>query len=194
MFRTFIYPSSGACDCASTCNTDTTPTQPHRNTHRTKNNTTNVVIQQNSCKLLMDILMSETCWAHKKWNKITSDIKLVFYSTIAMIHCPINIIFYFCWSGLPRILRSRNVRRNVHFWLSCKYCEQALKDNKPTHKTIRFTKAPLLLFCRGYGKLIKWNPIIQSGTVQTLLAYCGSYQPGLSECKLYSNAIGLCWR
>ena len=46
------------------CNTDTTPTQPHRNsnTHRTKNNTTNVVIQQNSRKLLMmDILMSETC-------------------------------------------------------------------------------------------------------------------------------------
>ena len=49
---------------ASACNTDTTPTQPHRNsnTHRTKNNTTNVVIQQNSRKLLMmDILMSETC-------------------------------------------------------------------------------------------------------------------------------------
>ena len=39
-------------------------TQPHRNsnTHRTRNNTTNVVIQQNSRKLLMmDILMSETC-------------------------------------------------------------------------------------------------------------------------------------
>ena len=31
---------------------------------------------------MMDILMSETCWAHKKWNKIASDIKLVFYSTI----------------------------------------------------------------------------------------------------------------
>jgi len=46
------------------CNTDTTPTQPHRNsnTHRTKNNTTDVVIQQNSRKLLMtDILMPETC-------------------------------------------------------------------------------------------------------------------------------------
>jgi len=46
------------------CNTVTTPTQPHRNsnTHRTKNNTTNVIIQQNSRKLLMvDILMSETC-------------------------------------------------------------------------------------------------------------------------------------
>ena len=55
--------------CASACNMDTTPTKPHRNsnTHRTKNNTTNVVIQQNSRKLIMmDILMSETCWAHKK--------------------------------------------------------------------------------------------------------------------------------
>jgi len=111
MFRTLIYPSSGACDysvelphwsycswfdvcwscihvagwsSASACNMDTTPTQPHwnSNTHRTKNNTTNVVIQQNSRKLpMMDILMSETCWAHKKWNKIAGDIKLVFYSS-----------------------------------------------------------------------------------------------------------------
>jgi len=51
------------------CNTDTTPTQPHRNsnTHRTKNNMTNVVIQQNSRKLLMmGVLVSETCRAHKK--------------------------------------------------------------------------------------------------------------------------------
>jgi len=98
--------SSGACDYSvelphwsycSACNTDTTPTQPHRNpnTHRTKNNTTNVVIQQNSRKLLMtDILMSETCWAHKKWNKIASDIKLVFYSSnITMMHCAINLRF-----------------------------------------------------------------------------------------------------
>jgi len=95
---------------AEACNTDTTPTQPHwnSNTHWTKNNTTNVVIQQNSRKLLMmDILMSETCWAHKKWNqipcwahkkwnKIASDIKLVFYSsTITMMHGPINIRFIF---------------------------------------------------------------------------------------------------
>ena len=82
---------------ASACNTDTTPTQPNRisNTHRTKNNTTNVVIQQISRKLLMmDTLMSETCWTHKKWNKIASDIKLVFYSsTIKMMHGPINIRF-----------------------------------------------------------------------------------------------------
>jgi len=74
--------------CASACNTDTTPTQPHRfsNTHRTKNNTTNVVIQQNSRELIMmDILMSETCWAHKKWNKIASDIKLVFHSSTTFL-------------------------------------------------------------------------------------------------------------
>ena len=111
MFRTLIYPSSGACDYSvelphwsywssirvAGCNTDTTPTQPHRssNTHRTKNNTTNVVIQQNSRKLLMmDILVSETCWAHKKWKKIANDMKLVFYSsTITMMHGPINIGF-----------------------------------------------------------------------------------------------------
>jgi len=80
MFRTLIYPSSGA----EACNTDATPTQPHRNsnTHQNKKNTINVVIQENSHKLLMmDILMSETCWARKKWNKIPSDIKLVFYSS-----------------------------------------------------------------------------------------------------------------
>ena len=94
MLRTLIHPSSGACEfsivsphwlcvlvsmcvgvsvwlgwggirvAGSAGNTDTTPTQPHRNsnTHITKNNTTNAVIrskiQQNSRKLLM---MSETC-------------------------------------------------------------------------------------------------------------------------------------
>jgi len=49
---------------SSACNTDTTPTQPHRisNTDRTKNNTIELVIQQHSRKLLMmNILMSETC-------------------------------------------------------------------------------------------------------------------------------------
>jgi hypothetical protein len=69
MFQTLIYPSSVACD-----------------THRTNNNTTNVVIQQNNRKLLMMyILMPETCWAHKKWNKIASDINLVFYPSISGI-------------------------------------------------------------------------------------------------------------
>jgi len=69
---------------ASACNTDTTQTQPYQisSTQRTENKTTDVVIQQHSRKLMMmDILMSETYWAHKKWNKIASNIKLVFYSS-----------------------------------------------------------------------------------------------------------------
>ena len=80
---------------AEACNTDTSQTQPHQisNTQRTKNKMTNVAIQQHSLKLLMrDILMSETCWVHNKWNKIASDIKLVFYSSaITKMHGPINI-------------------------------------------------------------------------------------------------------
>ena len=58
-----------------------------------QNKTTDVVIHQHSRKLLkMDILMSEICWAHNKWNKIASAINLVFHSsTIAMMHGPINI-------------------------------------------------------------------------------------------------------
>jgi len=123
MFRTLIYPSSGACDfavelphplfCARfvvcwrfgasgfewcpCCRflPDTTQTQTHQisNTQRTVHETTDAVIQQQSRKLLMmGILMSETCWAHKEWNKIASDIKLVFYSsTITMMHGPINM-------------------------------------------------------------------------------------------------------
>ena len=47
-----------------------------------QNKTTDVVIHHHSRKLLkMDILMSETCWARNKWNKIASDIKLVFHSS-----------------------------------------------------------------------------------------------------------------
>ena len=52
------------------------------NTQRTENKTTDVVIHRHSRRLLkMDILMSETCWAHNKWNKIASDIKLVCHSS-----------------------------------------------------------------------------------------------------------------
>jgi len=70
--------------CASACKTSTTQNQPHQisNTQRAENKTPDVVIQQHSRKLLMmDTLMSETCWAHKKWNKLASDIKLVFHSS-----------------------------------------------------------------------------------------------------------------
>ena len=90
MFRTLIYPSSGTCDFVD----EALVLQPAKrrppnisrsknsNTQRTENKTTDVVIHQQSRGLLkMDILMSETCWAHNKWNKITSDIKLVFHSS-----------------------------------------------------------------------------------------------------------------
>ena len=82
---------------ASACNTSTTQNQSHQisNTQRTENKTTDVATQQHSRKLLMmDILMSETCWVHKKWNILASDIKLVFHSsTITMMHGPINVRF-----------------------------------------------------------------------------------------------------
>jgi len=73
---------------AQLCHTDTTQTQPHQifNTQRTESITTDVVIQQHSRKvLMMDILMPETRWIHKKWNKIASYIKLVFYSSTACL-------------------------------------------------------------------------------------------------------------
>ena len=92
IFRTLIYPSSGACDCCWI--------------------TTSVILFSVRCLLeiwcglvrvvsmlqasafnssrkllMMDILMSETYWTHKKWNKIASGIKLVFHSsTIYMLN------------------------------------------------------------------------------------------------------------
>ena len=78
---------------AEACNTGTTQNQPHQisNTQRTENKTTDVVIQQHSRKLqMMDILMSETCWARKKWNKIASDVKLVFRSSISTLSSDID--------------------------------------------------------------------------------------------------------
>ena len=134
MFRTLIYPLSGACDCVdelphrSSCSqfavcwsfccgwylvvfvlqvealqvlqpAKRTPPNISRskncNTQRTENKTTDVVIHQHSRRLRkMYILMSETCWAHNKWNKIASDIKLVFHSsTLALFASTIRPAF-----------------------------------------------------------------------------------------------------
>ena len=74
------------------------PTTPKLQHTKNRKQNDDVVIQQNSRKLLMmDILMSETCWAHKMWNQIASDIKLVFYSSIiTVMHGPVYIrLFYF---------------------------------------------------------------------------------------------------
>ena len=105
MFRTLMYPSSGAldysvelphwsyCSWFDVCWSFGVVGLEWYPCCRLQHKTTKLVIQQQSRKLMMMvILMSETCWAHKKWNKITSDIKLVFYSaTITMMHVPINI-------------------------------------------------------------------------------------------------------
>ena len=93
MFRTLIYPSSGACDYSVEL-----PHWSYCSWFDVCWGFGVVGLEWYPCCRLqpatrmMDILMSETCWAHKKWNKIASDIKLVFYSsTIAMMHGPINI-------------------------------------------------------------------------------------------------------
>ena len=92
MFRTLIYPSSVTVLQPAKRTPPNISRSKNSNTQRTENKTTDVVIHQHSRRLLkMYILMSETCWAHNKWNKIASDIKLVFHSsTIAMMHGPIN--------------------------------------------------------------------------------------------------------
>ena len=74
MFRTLIYPSSGACDCVVEL--------PHRSSCSQFVVCGSfccgwclvVLVLQAEAQLKMDILMSETCWAHNKWNKIASDI------------------------------------------------------------------------------------------------------------------------
>jgi len=68
---------------------------------------------------MMDILMSETCWARKKWNKIASDIKLVFYSsTITMMHGPINVRFI----KISLVALSRKILYNN----TCSLCSQSV--------------------------------------------------------------------
>jgi len=79
MYRDFsaVNPAMTCSIRAAGCSPDTTQAEPHltSNTQQTENETTNVVIQQYSRKLLMmDIVMSETCWVYKKKNKIASDI------------------------------------------------------------------------------------------------------------------------
>ena len=98
------------------CYTDTTSNIEHQ----TKNNTTNVVIQQNSRKLLMmNILMSETCWAHKKWNKIASDIKLVFYSSTTPPPCSKKNVALSSYLGQNMFYILRN--NSVYFWKIWKF-------------------------------------------------------------------------
>jgi len=100
-------------------------TQPHQisNTQRTENKTTSVVIQQHSRKLLMmDLLMSETCWVHKKWNKIASDIKLVFYSSTGSLIYLAHIVGHFLRATLSQ--ETWLIQNSLHTHSRCS-CSQS---------------------------------------------------------------------
>ena len=98
MFRTLIYPSSGACDYSVEL-----PHWSYCSWFDVCWSFGAVGLEWYPyCRLQPATrIMSETCWAHKKWNKIASDIKLVFYSsTITMMHGPINIRSWVCICSL----------------------------------------------------------------------------------------------
>ena len=197
MFRTLIYPSSGGIrvagwitTCASACNTGTTPTQPHRNsnTHRAKNNTTNVVIQQNSRKLLMmDILMSETCWAHKKWNKIARDIRLVFYSSnITMVHGPVNIRYRETCLGL----QSSGMLRSV--WWFCAFCDRPPEERRyPEHRSGSLRS---LGETRWFGMMqnVLWSVLVVLGVCLAILCYMRLARRITEICQAVSPS-GVSW-
>jgi hypothetical protein len=44
---------------------------------------------------------AQTCWAHKKWNKIASDIKLVFYSSTLTLSA---VVIHMAWKLVCRIM------------------------------------------------------------------------------------------
>ena len=100
------------------------PTTPKLNTQLTENKTTDVVIQQHSRKLLMmDILMSETCWAHTKWNKIASDIKLFFYSSsITKMHGPISIRLKRLFKFISSVHYSYIFELNIYDFSNVRVC------------------------------------------------------------------------
>ena len=64
----------------------------------------------------MDILMSETCWAHNKWNKITSDIKLVFHSSTShrLLHIVWNAKFHCRIRNSPQLVPVLSQINSVH--------------------------------------------------------------------------------
>ena len=131
-----------------------------------------MVIRQHSRKLLMvDILMSETCWAYKKWSKIVSDIKLVFHSlNITMMNVPINI-------------------RNISLCFSSVLCRQMLHGLLcvvmfvVTVGYVRYVDNDWKWKCRKRGK--KCNCRVSSSFHISVL-YCFSYL------RSFSSRLNLC--
>jgi len=164
------------------------------NTQRTENKTTNVVIQQHSCKLLMmDVLMSETCWVHKKWNKIASDNKLVFYSSTFKLNMNMLISKYMnhlltvCLDFgfaefLSSILFVKEGWMGRHLW---EFCRNFLYDVPFVRKTWR-RNARLRIQCAFSLLLIQWQyePFSRSSILFTLLHPNLARKPDCSTRKL----------
>ena len=204
MFRTLIYPSSGACDfvdelphrsscsqfvvCYSFCcgwylvvfvlQVEALMLQPAKrtppnisrskncNTQRTENKTTDVVIHQQSLRLLkMDILMSETCWAHNNWNKITSDIKLVFHSSNIYIKLHVG---KFSWLRISNFSRKMPVScLNVYMSVPLINVEINVIICKPCCNCHNCRDSPIFILFNFFPEM-----------VQTNLEHCKYIYPG----------------
>ena len=66
---------------------------------------------------MMDILLSETCWAHKKWSKITSDIKFVFSSSWVTFVLAYPIEFSFRQVQRLKLSMSEERDGNSNSWM-----------------------------------------------------------------------------
>ena len=91
------------------------PTTPKHQHTSNQEHTTNVVIQHNSRKLLMiDILMSETCWGHKKWNKNSKwhQVTLLFSAINTINALQWLLVSAFC-SGLHHTKHNLKLKKNL---------------------------------------------------------------------------------
>ena len=137
-------------------------------TQRTENKTTDVVIHQHSRKLLkIDILMPETCWAHNKWNKIASDIKLVFHSSNENVirFLLISLVFWWqlhyfnldcCGNKCLYFYHRRTVSTVVKPWQICVTCS-----------TLQITLYEKVLCLRFGGLGLSWKPSLWYHVVES---------------------------
>ena len=121
---------------AEACKTNTTKIRPHQKIQHTMNweQDDQYGNHQHSRKLLkMDILMSKTRWVHNEWNKIASDIKLVFHSsTISLRHSAIIIfiVIRFDNSHMPDFHLGR---QQITITYNCMYQIHSMVLTTPYH-------------------------------------------------------------
>ena len=160
---------------------------------------------------MMDILMSETCWAHKKWNKIASDIKLVFYSSTILQH-NIGLVknSHGCLgrgSTWSRMMLSLN--RLWHFSLPCNAAFDTFQSNSLQwfcHYVIWDLEVGVCwspAFCI-WTDLLPGVPILKCAVILSVVAAHPLYSQHRSVCQCtetkvqlsvlhcYSNAVACC--